>query len=378
MATVRAYQGISLLDSFDFNGTPSFTISSTKVVVTAGNTQVTITGSDFEFGTSGVTGGTVSGIELKTDGEVAVEVLDLNMSLKSAAGLLIAGDIEGLLSKAFEGDDSFFGSNAADILFTFAGNDTLHLGGGDDVADGGSGIDTVVLDGLLSDYEFTTTESGAIKIVALDGPEGTDLVSNVEIVRFADDSEFDLTLLAADAWYKHDTDVELVASTYQFFTGSVPIALGFEYLIDSDQNPNDLNDPYYDQFNRENRYINFASNLGTDGAGADEFEATYGALSFEQTVKAAYLEIMGKALSGAALDFFLNAETFYQQVAEERVVRPGVDLDEATKIVAIGSILNESLKAGTGAYAEAVHVLVDDVAPDGQSDLLGQDLFAIA
>ncbi len=40
--------------------------------------------------------------------------------------------------------------------------------------------------------------------------------------------------------------------------------------------------------------------------------------------------------------------------------------------------LNEALKGGTGVYAEAVADLVFDVRPDGQSTLLGEDLFAIA
>jgi len=42
-------------------------------------------------------------------------------------------------------------------------------------------------------------------------------------------------------------NVELVAATYQFFTGNVPTSGGFTYLIDSPENPTDLTDPYYAQ-----------------------------------------------------------------------------------------------------------------------------------
>jgi Tol biopolymer transport system component len=173
-------------------------------------------------------------------------------------------------------------------------------------------------------------------------------------------------------------DVEVVASTYQFFSGKIPSASGFEYLISSPNNPNDLNDSYYDQFNRENRFINFASNLGTEGLGAAAFEAKFGALSFEQTIKAAYLEIMGTELDGGALEFFLNGQGFYQELAQARVVRSDVDLAEATKIVAIGSILNEAVKSGVGRYAQEVEGLIADLQDDGKSSLLGHDLFAVA
>jgi len=179
-------------------------------------------------------------------------------------------------------------------------------------------------------------------------------------------------------WYEMTENVELVAATYQFFTGALPRAAGFEYLIADGANPSDLDDPYYDQFNTENRYINFASNLGTEGDGAAFFDATYGTLEFVDAAKTAYAEIMGKELTGAALDFFVSAQAFYEAVASERVVRPGVDLAEATKIVAIGSILNEAVKLGQGTYAAAIETLVADVAPDGASDRLGGDLFAMA
>src|SRR5690606_7661747 len=46
-------------------------------------------------------------------------------------------------------------------------------------------------------------------------------------------------------WFTRSDDVRVVAGTYQFFTGSVPNAGGFEYLIESAANNTDLSDPYY-------------------------------------------------------------------------------------------------------------------------------------
>jgi len=53
-------------------------------------------------------------------------------------------------------------------------------------------------------------------------------------------------------------------------------------------------------------------------------EATHSAPASAETAKTAYQEIVGKELTGAALDFF-NAENFYQSIAAARVVRLGVD-----------------------------------------------------
>lgn len=82
-------------------------------------------------------------------------------------------------------------------------------------------------------------------------------------------------------------------SVYKYFTGSPPTEAGMEYLIDSASNPNDLTDPYYQKFSVENRFINFAVNLGKEGEGRAKFEADYAALTFRESVSKAYGEIIG-------------------------------------------------------------------------------------
>lgn len=383
MAIIRAYVGLDFVQGISLG--PNVQIlqqTATQFVISDGTTVLSINGQGFAYTQMGVSGGTVTGLSVTSGGQQVVDVTQLSLPATTAFAYLVNSDAAGLLAAALSGADTVFGSEFGDRLATFAGNDVIDLGGGNDWVDGGANIDTVVLDGPLADYEITATSATSYQIVdrnSANGSEGTDQVLNVERVRFGDGSEYELSaLVAGDQWYKSTANVELVASTYQFFTDRIPVAQGFEYLIKSDQNPNDLNDPYYEQFNRENRYINFASNLGTDGEGAAKFEAQFGSLNFEQTIKAAYQEIMGSELAGAALAFFLAAQGFYESVAAERVVRPGVDLAEATKIVAIGSILNEAIKSGAGAYADAVEALVADLAPDGASTVLGGDLFDIA
>lgn len=178
-------------------------------------------------------------------------------------------------------------------------------------------------------------------------------------------------------------DLELVATTYQFFTGSVPTEVGFEYLIDSRANSTDLNDAYYAQFNQENRFINFSNNLGSIGAGAAQYETQYGSLTFNDAVAKAYDEIVGfdAALAAnidvdAALAFIRGAVDFYTAVARERVVPSGVPLDDALKIVMIGSVMHEAIKADIGHYATAVDEFVSLYRADGAVPY-GMDLFAL-
>ncbi len=76
----------------------------------------------------------------------------------------------------------------------------------------------------------------------------------------------------------------------------------------------------------------------------------------------------------AAISFFTNSRSFYEAVASERVVSSTVSLDMATKIVAVGSIMNEAMKANIGRYADRVSDLIDQVALTGVSPLLGTDI----
>ena len=41
-------------------------------------------------------------------------------------------------------------------------------------------------------------------------------------------------------WFTRSDDVRVVAGTYQFFTGSIPNAGGFEFLIESPTNKKNL------------------------------------------------------------------------------------------------------------------------------------------
>lgn len=91
-----------------------------------------------------------------------------------------AGDdlIEGL-----GGNDTLSGFDGNDTLDGGEGNDLLDGGFGDDSIDGGAGADTAIFAGNRDDYVVTQIDSATISIT---GPDGTDLVTNVESFAFAD------------------------------------------------------------------------------------------------------------------------------------------------------------------------------------------------
>ncbi len=94
------------------------------------------------------------------------------------------------------GDDAITGHNTgavmdgeggADRLTGGTSGDVLTGGLGDDTLDGGAGLDVAVFSGNWADY--TITEAGGVYTVTdnrLDSPDGTDILTNIEVLRFAD------------------------------------------------------------------------------------------------------------------------------------------------------------------------------------------------
>ena len=161
--------------------------------------------------------------------------------------------------------------------------------------------------------------------------------------------------------------------TYQFFTGVAPSAAGLEYLVDSDTNTTDLNDAYYAKFAQENRFINFAINLGTGaGAGATSFAASYKDVSYAQTVATAYDKIIGNAAATAAgvdvaaavayLSRQANIDYLTAFVKANTPFTAAADIDLAVKAALIGTILNAATVSGIGGYAKSAAAMINDLS----------------
>ena len=165
---------------------------------------------------------------------------------------------------------------------------------------------------------------------------------------------------------------------YEFFTQTTPTLGGLDYLVSPEgANPNNLNSRYYAQFNTENRYINFAVNLGSIGAGAAAFTAAVSTLSLAQVVTNAYAEIFGTTPSAALITSLLDAQVPNGLGGSETRAQyfSGYGLsDVGTKAAAVGWLLGEAVTENVGVYAAANDSLLTNLA-SGVS-LVGTDMIA--
>ncbi len=138
----------------------------------------------------------------------AVEMLTLTGS-KAVNG--IGNELDNLLNgNALANQLS--GEEGNDTLVGNAGNDTLTGGAGDDQLDGGAGNDTVVYAGNYADYQFTRDEEGdSWTIQAIDNDEGSDSLTAVELVKFADITK-NANELDIEDGAEHDAPVFISAS----------------------------------------------------------------------------------------------------------------------------------------------------------------------
>ena len=166
-----------------------------------------------------------------------------------------------------------------------------------------------------------------------------------------------------------DNTTSVATLAYQFFTGATPGAAGMDYLVSpTGPNANNLNSAYYQSFSLENRYINFAVNLGKAGAGQASFQAGYGSLSLGDALSKAYATIFGSTPSAGKVDLLLNGmvpdglggtETRAQYFAFYG--QDGVN-GLGTKAAMVGWLLGEAVKADLGSYALANDAFLTAIA----------------
>lgn len=106
------------------------------------------------------------------------QVIDLRQGAFSNVGGLV-GNVAIAVGAVIE---TAIGGSGNDTIYGNAGDNTLTGNAGNDTIDGGLGVDTVVYSGSRSAY--TVTWNGRVGTVS--GPDGTDTLTNVEFLRFAD------------------------------------------------------------------------------------------------------------------------------------------------------------------------------------------------
>ena len=115
----------------------------------------------------------------------------------ATAGLTVSLAVSGAQNTGGAGTDTLtsienlIGSNYNDVLTARASGSSLHGGAGQDVLvsgpgndalDGGAGNDTAVYSGNYSAYTVTPSGGG----YTVSGPDGTDTLTNIEILKFSD------------------------------------------------------------------------------------------------------------------------------------------------------------------------------------------------
>ncbi len=100
----------------------------------------------------------------------------------STAFMTIAADTQIENAIAGDGDDLIEGNDAGNVIYGMRGDDVLYGLAGDDRLFGGAGTDVAVFRGVYADYQITLVD-GVTTVV---GPDGTDIQSGFEILRFDD------------------------------------------------------------------------------------------------------------------------------------------------------------------------------------------------
>ncbi len=375
----------------------------------------------FDGATAAAVSGVITGIAEFDGSTPLFQISGASVPVAAYQSRIAAGDVAGALALLTSSADTIIGSPGADVLRGGDSNDNLSGGAGDDRLDGGAGddllaggagadrieggagVDTLSLTGDAGDYRIAHDIAADVYTVTdlrAGAPDGVDTVHGVEFVRFNARIAPLLTgkgvavrdaftgVLFGDPLHGYATDAfaalvgqyesgaatadqvmrtvvrqagattEVAVLSYQFFTGATPTLDGLDYLVDpAGSNIANLNSRYYQDFNLENRYINFAVALGKFGPGSNAFAKTYGDLSIFETARAAYTQIFGVAPDDAKLHAIVDPRADYFATLG------GVDAqDIGAKTALVGWLLAEAVKADAGPYATAADAYLTDLA----------------
>jgi Ca2+-binding RTX toxin-like protein len=145
--------------------------TATHFTISIGDESLVLGGSGFVYNGSGVpTGGTVTSIEDQYQGQVAYNLSGFSIAATQIEQWAAVDDTASLLNGLFGGADTLSGGPLADLLRSYAGNDSINGGAGDDTLDGGLGNDT--LNGGAG-HDLLITGGGVDTIVVGLGQSGT-------------------------------------------------------------------------------------------------------------------------------------------------------------------------------------------------------------
>jgi Ca2+-binding RTX toxin-like protein len=177
-----------------------------------------------------------------------------------------------------DGTDNLTGGTGTDDLQGGASADTLEGGAGNDTLDGGTEIDRAVFSGNISAYEIRVEDGKTIVRHLNNGADGTDVLTNVEQLSFADGVKSNFVAVTDAVVTEGDAGTKVMTFTVSL-VGTATSAVT----------------------------VNWATSNGTATAGSD-FTAAGGALSFAvgETSKTISIVVTGDAANELDETFNLN------------------------------------------------------------------------
>ena len=127
--------------------------------------------------------------EIASSYGIIVRAVDQGGLFFDRAFTILLTDAMGITLNGDGGNNSLIGTSEADTLNGLGGNDTLIGGGGNDAINGGPGTDTAIYSGRRADYLMSynmATQTFTVMDHRQGSPEGTDTVTHVEQLQFAD------------------------------------------------------------------------------------------------------------------------------------------------------------------------------------------------
>jgi Ca2+-binding RTX toxin-like protein len=339
------------------------------------------------------------------DGVDTVQVAFANFSVSINLGITTQQAFASGLTLTIKNVERLYGGDYGDKLTGDAGDNVIGGNNGDDIIDGGAGQDTVYMRGYAENYAVTWTVNGwqiadkrpYLAPGANGGPyDGVDLVKNVEFIQYYDKTvalgdgmtfvvgnilrqagasatasdlssrlssgAITATQAVSELVTKAGATTSVATLAYEFFTGKIPGQAGIDYLVSpTGPNPNNLNSAYFQSFNLENRYINFAVNLGKLGEGKDAFAAKYGAMSLFDATREVYKTIFGAAPTDEKVHALIDTRTsYFANYGGDGVNGIG------TKAAMAGWLLAEAQKADLGVMVKSNDAWLTDLA-DGSA-----------
>ncbi|CAH1670419.1 family 16 glycosylhydrolase [Chelatococcus asaccharovorans] len=258
--------------------------------------------------------------------------------------------------------ENLVGTSAGEHLFAGAGHDSLHGGGGDDVLDGDAGYNVATYMGRAENFALSMDAAQRAVIVEdRSDAEGTDVVVNMQELRFADQT-IDLVpmIKAANA---DAADIGMIIDLYTSYLDRAPDAMG----------------------------LYFWTSLLSDGVAIDDiaeqfFTAAepgrFAGKSTAEIVDTAYREILGRAPDADGFAYWVDAVdsgrlniediplAFILSARSGTAGADGAELIEKAEIAAYFA-LEKGLSNGEG--AKAVLDATDFAAAKALTDLYAAD-----